>query len=409
MGQYRVRDITEIWTESAIDNQVKFQLISWLFLGLIAIYLAARGRADFRLVSRGPILWFTLYAALGFVSTAYSAAPGMSFFAASQFLIACVLVVCLREKLVDLHVFVLTYVGVNWLLVMLRRFGLDFGIYWIQQSTFYSEEVGGAARFSSSLGHPMSIGFVAALGAIWLCIRLPFKKRYVNVMIIGWLVLTVILTVSRTAMIGLAGGLILVALSRRAFAAALISLGTVLPLVLLVSQGTATRSVAFVSRGQSGDELRSMTGRSLIFDAAIKRGSESMFLGEGFRAARKEGFIEGAATLHAHNAFLEAFVGLGVGGLILAIGMLVSLAMYCMRLIPRGRLTMPWGSFSGLEGLALFFPIFVYSFLTSGVTGIFRPLVVFFLIVSALIEAVVLKLPYVVGQPSARPDDGSRA
>jgi hypothetical protein len=237
----------------------------------------------------------------------------MSAYRAIQLFIAIGLVISLRGHLVRFHIFVITYVALNWALVLMASSGLTLGLSWITHPGYASAEAAGSWRFASALGHPMSIGYVAATAAIWGCIRPFSSKPMVNRILVGWLIVTAVMTVSRTAIAGLALGLILVAIGRRTFIPVILIILTFVPLTLLVASQTADRTRTYLTRGQTTEEMKDLTGRSTVYDAARARVGTSAITGEGFRASRKDPLTD-FGVAHAHNTFLEAYVGLGVLG-----------------------------------------------------------------------------------------------
>ena len=96
------------------DAQVIFQIVSWTAFGLIGLWLLATGRADLRLLRRGPLFWYGGFVTLALISTLYSASPLLTLYRSLQLAVAVVLVISLRERLTHLYMLIVAYVAVNW-------------------------------------------------------------------------------------------------------------------------------------------------------------------------------------------------------------------------------------------------------------------------------------------------------
>jgi hypothetical protein len=388
--RYRTRKVSELWEEGGIDDQIIFKVVVWVVLGLIVVALAMRGKVDWRLLRRGPMRWYAAYALLAAASMLYSVAPGLTAFRAAQLFVSIGLVMSLRDKLWRLDRLAVLYVALNWVLVVASVTGLHGGIDWIRQSTQYDPELGDRVwRFSSALGHPMSIAFVAAVGAIWLYVQTSGVKWLKNGPVIALLVLTVVLSISRTAIAGLAAGWLIVAVGRRSVVQILLLFGTAVPLVLLVSTSTLDRSLEYLSRGQSGEELETLSRRTLIYREVLDRGAHHLLLGEGFRSSRRMDLSDAVGQIvHAHNLILEGLLGLGVLGVGLLVGVLATYGSRLILTFRRRRVQTPWGTLTGMDTLGLSMPLFAFCALTPGFAGEVSPVMLISLVMIALVDSI---------------------
>jgi len=70
----------------------------------------------------------------------------------------------------------------------------------------------------------------------------------------------------------------------------------------------------YYNRGQSEIQVRSMSGRDIIYSSAVRRMDSSLIGGEGFMSARKKLLVdtETQVETHAHNIYLDAYLNLGL-------------------------------------------------------------------------------------------------
>jgi hypothetical protein len=242
------------------------------------------------------------------ISTIYSASPLLTLYRSLQLAVAIVLVVSLRDRLAHLYMLIVAYVAINWILLLLGFLGLDGGTEWLRGPDDLYVSYGGnefeAWRFWTAFGHPSHISIVAGIAAIGLAARVSGRQWITHAPLIAWLLLTVMLTVSRTAIAATLVGLCLVAAGRRALLP-VVGLGCALLFFVLMIPGTQDGVTGFLMRGQSPEEFASLTGRHEIYAAAVDQLEGYWLLGNGFRAARVYGLGD-RDIVHAHNLILEA-------------------------------------------------------------------------------------------------------
>ena len=393
-ASFRQRTISDLFESGGFDAQVKFQAISWAALGCLAVYLLAAGRADLRLPRRGPMFWYACFAATAVLSTAYSPQPAYTAYRGLQHAVAIVLVISLRENLRHVYLFIATYIGVNWVLVVLGFLGLDFGLPWITspaENIMITAGIEGVWRFESAFGHPSVISMVAAAGAAGLAYRSRGRQWLVAGPVVAWLSLTTVLTVSRTAIVGLVAGLAIAAAGRRVLLPCVCLAGFALPLLLMSSEVRQT-SGYYLSRGQSDDNMRSLTGRIPAYREATRRIAEHWPLGGGFQAGRVNALDatgENVAVAHAHNLLLESLFSLGLMGAVFALLVLATLAATIWKIIRRNG-TNSGAPCVGWELAAMLVPLLAFCVMDSGFVVRLNPIALLFLVIIARAQTATL-------------------
>lgn len=367
---FRHRDLDDLWGSNSIDSQVLYQLLAWFVLGVIAIYRIIQRKVDLSLLSSGPIFWFFCYAVCALFSTIYSINPAYTFLRSSELLVGLILIISMKNHLNYFFTLMGIWILINWLLVLVGFFGLDGGISWIRgpDDAFVSYEgtTIEAWRFGSAFGHPATISIGTAMAAIWLAATITWQDwRWKGPMMI-WMAITNILAVGRLGIASMILGLVIVALGRRVFFP-LVCVLCVVGSLVIVSDGLQKKLIVYLERGQSIEELESLNGRAGIYEQAFNYINKAPIYGYGFRSGRMLVYNELSSTVHAHNAFLESYVSLGVLGLFLIIATLLSALLSAFRLlIKKNSRSFGW------QFLALLVPVFTYSISETGFAADFR-------------------------------------
>lgn len=392
-ASFRNREIWELLEGSGLDAQVSFRTYSWFIFGLIATYAVYFGYIRIDLLLTGPLFWYSLFTAIAVASAAYSPAPEITAFYAFQLAIALLLACSVWAGGDTPYVFVVTYVGINWILVILGSSGLNFGQEWIAPPREIYFWFGGgdteAWRFTSAFGHPSIISVVAAMGAVGMLSRLGTRPVLGDTLVLMWLVITVLLTVSRTGIAGMLLGFIVVAWGRGKLLQTFI-LGLLVLLYFVIFPSTYLGLGDFFSRGQTEEEIQSFTGRvelyGLVFDRIKEFDTLQFMFGNGFRSLRAElldGETWGMGISHAHNMLMEAFLSLGlIGAMVSALCLLSFFALAVGAAFhPLYRELGRDGS--DLEAMAVFCPIAAFCALDSGIAMNLNPFVITFILFSA--------------------------
>lgn len=343
MASFRIRSGAELFDDGGFDGQVKFQIITWFLLGLLSTWLLVTRRADWRLLAGGPLLCYAIFVGAALFSVCVSPSPTLSGFRAIQHAVALVLVISLRDNLNRMVTFLVVYIAINFVLLFLAISGLDFGQVWITEyiknQSFFSGDFMHRWRFATAYGHPSWISIIGAVGAIAVAARTRGDAWRWGAPLLAMFILATILTVSRTAIVGMFVGLGIVALGRRAVFLWLALI--VLPLAMLLVSPELQKGIKhYLQRGQTDKELAEFTGRDGLVRVATERINRSMPFGEGFQAGRLNPLEEGNETMaHAHNLVLEATAGTGlIGGLAVA-GAIVLWVSQLLWLLARSRQT----------------------------------------------------------------------
>ncbi|MGI9516356.1 MAG: O-antigen ligase family protein [Pirellulaceae bacterium] len=397
MVAFRHRSVSELMSPGGFDLQVKFQIVAWMALGLLAWQLIVRRVADLRLIAHSPLFWFAMYVAVAISSTLYSQSPGLTLFRAGQLAIVIVLVVSMRENLHRIHLYVFVFLLLNWIFVIAANLGLDFGQSWMRghENAFmlFGRQNGDAWRLASPLAHSSQIATVGAASAVGLAMRTGRRELPDNLPFILFAVATVLFTVSRTAIAGMLVGFVVVAMVRRRFIPLALLAGVAVPLLLFMTP-VGDRLVEYGMRGQSVEEFQSFTGRADIYSQGIERAAQSMPFGEGFSAGRARSIVakdQGHSIVHAHNLLIESAVSMGMLGLITAILVLFSLGralLIAIHLKPDHTGVSP-----GWEPLVMSIPLIAFCVLDRGFASPASPYVFMFVAVLTITTSMLMKHP----------------
>ncbi|QDT06672.1 O-Antigen ligase [Rubripirellula lacrimiformis] len=207
-----------------------------------------------------------------------------------------------------------------------------------------SPEVSGLDRGRIHTGgdgliHPTAAGATASLGLLLpvLCQRIgriPWASRLIlpSLVVHGSVLL---LSNSRTA-IGMAivtiGAVLFWYSSNRGRAMTLLAAAMIAVLMLAMDPGfklisaTADVGTQYVSRGQSGDQIRGMSGRAELWTAIWQEYEKAMLVGHGYFVTSETGSLYVWHQTHnytAHNLLLQILVSTG------AIGLMIFLFALC--------------------------------------------------------------------------------
>jgi hypothetical protein len=398
----RSRDPNELWESAGgIDEQVLIRSGIWLVLGCLAIWCVARARADLRLLRTGPLFWYGLWVIMALVTASYVVAPLLVIYYSLQLGVALVLVISLRHNLDKLPYFASVYVAVFWLLLFAEY--LPGGMPgWMQTAKDeYAALAGGDEvwRFGDVFGHPSQLSIVSAVAAIQLAARMNRGNLRTHGPLVAWMVLSTMMAISRTAIAGLVAGMIIVAMAHKSLFRVVLIAGTLLSLAVMFTD-LPSMATDYFMRGQTEDEFSSLTGRDVIYNAALRRATESLPFGFGFRSGRKDLLIhdEKAPKIgHSHNLFLEAATGMGIPGLVLAVMIVLTTVRQSVRVLRRPPAIVSSGFQRG-ELVGMLMPLAAFCIMDLGFASEVTPVLMMYLLVFARIQAEVLGAP-IVGHP----------
>lgn len=294
------------------------QLLSVGILGVLAV-LALSGAVTVRrlrwsLASVSTLLLVTLVAASAAWSQATAGAATVTAYAAG--LVVDVAVVLLLAAMAPAAL-VLQRAMAGYAVGTAILLGLVVGLGWRDESG----RLGDAAYL-----HPNSLGFQLAIAALIALFLGTYRDRAAVSWHRGrWQLLALVLTIgllgslSKTAIAAFAGG-VLVLFARgdmsRAGKAASVLLGSTI--IVLASGRFSAYWTEYL--GSSGRSLRTLTGRTEIWEATWPRIEEHLMLGHGLLAFRDAGpQIADVRLVHAHNEVVQLLFAYGVVGLVLAL------------------------------------------------------------------------------------------
>ena len=368
---FRRRQIWDLFQPNGFDAEICFKIAVWLVLALIAVIQWRRIFQQGYLILQPPLSFYSSYLLVGIVSTAYSVDPILSLFRAGQFVIALALGLSVLDAIPSWPRLGAVYLGGNWIFLLIGFTGLIESLDWralpdYQEQGFLLHHE--PWRFGTPLGHFLVIADVAVMVGIAVAARIHDRIRIMDAMTLLWVLLTILLTVSREALMGFAVGLLIVLSFRGLLPLALLG-GTGLVAGVLVAPGLLDLLLHFIYRGQDASQLESLSNRTDIWESAISHIDKHWLLGYGFRASRfliLDEQANGAGVAHAHNAVLESILGLGVVGGIVAALLLFAILGYAVGIvIDERKRRAPLAEQRGVEFLAMYPIIFISSMLDS--------------------------------------------
>ena len=404
---FRHRGMEDLF-ESGTDMEIKLKLVIWALLGLIALQRLPTILRNSSLLSTLPLAPYVAFCALALGSTIYSVDPALSGVRAGQIAVTIALGLSMVDRAPEWTRLGALYLAINWAFLLIGLTGLIPALDWRNLPGFQEagyDGINSPWRFGTPIGHFSIISLVAAMLAVAHIARIQREITLRDTAYLLWLLTTILLTVSRTGILGAVLGVAVVLVLRGGFAlfALITTAGTS---ALLLMPGEMDSIIQFLDRGQDAQALESLTGRTGIYDSALADISRSWVIGYGFRASRAEHLNEIRDSLgnaygivaHAHNAVLESTVSLGVMGALCAITILLSMLLCALALMRRPRHSPPeWSGgrraaaapaaaqlterSRAIEFCAYWPPIFVFSMMDSSFALEINPFVFCFIAV----------------------------
>ena len=358
-GSFRSRGEGALLTARWLDGQVLMEIAIWMGLGLLCLYALREGWLDLRRLRFLPLGLLAAFIVFAGASSLYAPSLPYAGFRAAQLCIALLLVLMPGVDKDLLYKALAVYALMNLASAGLEqapRVGLYEAIY----------------RLNSRFGHASVVGIATAVGGAGLWARW-LNRGLGPVGMAGMLVLIFanLATVSRTAIFGMVVGMLAALAFRprlRGFVAA--GWGVLGVAVLELFTGGVSE---FLLRGQDRFELVTLTERTIVWEATLRRLPDAGLLGEGLGSTRFRPPVETVGLGHAHNILLEALVTLGLIGGILLVGTLV---LWGWRLVAFRHFG--HGSWSirlvDIENLAIFVPLIGFCVLDRGFLALGDPL-----------------------------------
>ena len=206
LGTFRRREIWELFADGGVDWEVKGKILLWIGLGGIALCCWRRIWENSYLLLRAPLLFYFAFFALAALSTIYSGTPALTLFRAGQLGIVMALGIAVADRIERWPTLVMLFLGMNWALLLIGLTGYPESLNWrllpgYQEASYIMFE-DQMWRFGTPMGHFSQIGIAAAMALLALIARLRRAPTPGEGCVLFWLLLTVLLSVSRTAVGG---------------------------------------------------------------------------------------------------------------------------------------------------------------------------------------------------------------
>ena len=327
--KFRQRD-ADAMLSGSVDAQVIFELAIYAALGWIVFLMIAFPPKPARRLS--PTIAYALsgYAALALLSTAWSAAPAITVVRSVQLCILVAVAICLSLRadpatiLESLLMALLIYCTPMAILALVLPGGAP-----------RLDMPGKAERFSWFAVHPGMVAMYCAVTVLLLIAallnglpRIPRSRRLTlglaGIAVFGAVLLA---TRSRTDLIAVALTVGALLIRRRRLSPSLLVAGALAGVAVIgftvstFGAGNLFNSLAsdnavgdFVLRGQTADQFMSLSSRTTLWKDMMPLIVARPVLGWGFEASRRILLDVWFWASYAHNALVQAVLGLGVIG-----------------------------------------------------------------------------------------------
>lgn len=306
---------------TGIDAQSAFKFAVWVS-GLLLLpwrwALVRRATADL------PTLALLLFGLWALASTVYSITPVYTLAAALGYLGLWVIAV----------VFAVTYDadrGLLWVASALLALSVaSLLLYAVApEIAMVAYENATVLRLGGIFGNANQVGAIAAL-AMLLVFVVWFQKPTRATLTFFFLALPVVaacllLSQSRSSMLGLAAGILVVVLRRYpVLLLPAVPLGVAFAAVVFAYPDTIDTLIGLVARSGNVAQVTTFTGRTEIWQFVVSAIAKAPVLGYGFASTRElipagHAFAFGWTTTSAHNLWLQAWVTTGGIGLLLIV------------------------------------------------------------------------------------------
>jgi hypothetical protein len=380
---FRIRDAA-VAQSLPIDGYATLRVLPELIVGLyLLIRFLRNGAALQRSSWRGLAGAMSLYGVVCLTSAFWSVKPSWTIYKSAEFLLDVSVLAAVLATVESVETYKEFF---NWTLILC---GIELMWTWIGaaiwpaealHSTYPARLVGvfpiQSANAIGASGAVLAIVAVARLTALQGC---RFKTAW-NLLLFVFGVASMLACRTRAALAGFAVALlILMMFSRKAKKFALVSAGLLLTayIVLLAFQAAPSPDVlwthlasrdgeiaSFLQRGQSQDQMESLTGRMEWWHLAWQQFMAHPITGLGAYAGGKFGVLSKMGlgdTPQLHSDYLETLVGTSVWGLIPLLSSLLGTWWLLIRFV-RSPLLQPFERQLALEAIAVLAVITVRSF-----------------------------------------------
>ncbi len=329
--------------EAATSFQSVGKGLIWLFVMFFGV-IRSRGAV----FESALTILLLIYALLGLASAAYAPSvmlalgSGISLLAVATY--AAVIGKMKPTELAQLWIFL------YWATVLIAMLSLI--AYLVLPGWAGDLQPGGGRRLQGITGSANSLGPIAALGVIlsiyYISLAQTVSRRVLIIALLGIFLLTLGLTQSRGAIVGLAGAYLIQAAIIQPFAP--IALGLVVIMLVWLTlqpaylQWLVTILTDGLTRSGKSKELLSMTGRTDLWSAIVPKWLERPWFGFGLGAPRTAipdaySDIWGNTQQSAHNWILESLLSVGIIGTLVLLTFILLLGFRAWGLQKRLRKT----------------------------------------------------------------------
>lgn len=335
---FRYRDPWILATADAADAQVLARLALFAICGIFGFVLFLQQPRQLILVAiTPPMKWLALYALLALASISYSEYPLVTLASSLQFIAALTLLgaAITRGDMSSRRLLNTTLLGI-FIIEIAVWFLYFIAPEWVMTSRYsISPRLGGLLITANALAAAAATsGVVMLTRTLTATTRL---SRFGCALLFFISVLTLIATQGRASMIALIlGSAVVLVLMRRGFLLLIVMLAIV-TVVIFVPESINSGVDVF----EGGRDVRGLTGRIPLWQFVLSEAGNSaqtLLIGRGHGASRLYLLEELAGPwTDAHNAFLEALLGLGLfGATVLAIS-IFSAGSFLFRVVIAGR------------------------------------------------------------------------
>ena len=326
---FRDRTVGSIQTDP-VDAWALFRIaLMCITFGVLFFRLVLRQTSWLPYLYRGVLLPLACYCLICVVSTLWSVYPAWTLYKSVEYSVDVILLAAIIAT-VRSPVEYKLLLDWTWMLE-----GLLLGSVWVNLLIRPQEAltpIGGLLGFQLSgvmpVVDPNSVGELGAVIGVVACSRLISRHRrrsdcvkYSFALMIA--LCTLFLAQARSAILGFALGIIVIlfASGRVATGVSLIGTGT----LLMLANAVKSKFSDFIRRGETEDELHSLSSRVDWWKFAWPRIVDHPFVGYGaYAGGRFFVMVEFGVDTGIHSDWVEVVVGTGLGGLLFAILALVA-------------------------------------------------------------------------------------
>jgi len=334
LGPPQLRSRSDGYNTEELANQLAFQsgfnfdannifrLTIWVVAAIIALYhLSKNYKTYFKIINIRPIIWYYLFGLLALLSSIYSPSFSYTIYYSSQILILLILSISISRQR-----------NVQTLITVLFA---AFIIQWILIAIIYFIDPYLVGRADRNLGYRLVGGLFEDYGTSALISNIYFLtyimywknnnikyKLFCFLYLASWVFLLLSFTrsVIIVALIALFVNIFIHLKGKRKILFAFIFIASI---ILFFALGLHLPIIDSLSRGQSIEQLKRLSERTLLFSFLFEQWLKSPLIGFGYGAGARwllADIVRGGLPLgSAHNAFIKVIVELGIIGFIVII------------------------------------------------------------------------------------------